>query len=44
MKGHKYRFVAELVKNCILRKNFFNNRVVEYWIKLAEQIIQATRI
>ena len=40
--GHRGYFQRELIKDCNQRYNFFNNRIVNVWNSLPDEIVAAT--
>ena len=41
---HRGHYVAELVKNCEVRNNFFTNRIINPWNALSDDIVNARSV
>ena len=39
--GHRTRFHREIVSSCLVRQNFFNNRVASHWNALPDNVAHA---
>ena len=42
--GHRERFHREIVRSCLPRYHFFNNRIASYWNELPDYVINADSI
>jgi hypothetical protein len=44
IRGHKHRLLVETISNCLVRENFFSNRVAFAWNYLPDTVIYSKSI